>query len=210
MIPRTGKIAAEKILKYNEDKQKLKTTLIDKLVLKNSSLSAQVKKARQQLEQREEMGDVLSKIDFDQLKIENDQLQVKIDERNNELIRLKLTTGKTIQILTALMDKLNKLNTHTQWLKKQIRGREDTLEQLKMEIERAIKEKNMENQRNSVLQQQFELVKVPSVMAYVEMKTELEAVKREVKNWERKLEIANGGLKVVRQNIRLGTATTTL
>jgi hypothetical protein len=40
---------------------------------------------------------VLHVIDFDQLKIENQQYLEKIEERNNELLRLKLTTGNTVQ-----------------------------------------------------------------------------------------------------------------
>ena len=36
---------------------------------------------------------VLHVIDFDQLKIENQQYLEKIEERNNELLKLKLTTG---------------------------------------------------------------------------------------------------------------------
>jgi predicted house-cleaning NTP pyrophosphatase (Maf/HAM1 superfamily) len=44
---------------------------------------------------------VLHVIDFDQLKIENQQYLEKIEERNNELLRLKLTTGKTVQVNTA-------------------------------------------------------------------------------------------------------------
>lgn len=91
------------MLKYFSDKVKLKKSLIDKLRLKNNALKSQVKKATKQLEQRENMGEELSKIDFDQLKIENDQMQQQIEEKNNELRRLTLSTGKTVQILTALM-----------------------------------------------------------------------------------------------------------
>ena len=45
------------------------------------------------------MGEVLHAIDFDQLQIENKQYLAKIDERNAELIKLKMTAGRTIQIL---------------------------------------------------------------------------------------------------------------
>jgi len=210
VVERTGKIAAEKILKYFDDKLKTKKNLVDKLVLKNSSLAAQVKKLRQQLEQREEMGETLSKIDFDQLNIENDQLQVKIDERNNELVRLKLTTGKTIQILTVLMDKLNKLNTHTAWLSKQITQRDQNLDQLKSEIEKAIKSRDKEQKKNFVLHQQHELAKVPSILEYVKLKTELDNVKHEVQNWERKVEIISGQIKVMKQQARAQQMQATL
>lgn len=47
------------------------------------------------------MGEVLHAIDFDQLQIENKQYLAKIEERNSELMRLKLTAGNTIQNLNS-------------------------------------------------------------------------------------------------------------
>ena len=94
---RTGKIMAEKMVRYMEDHVKAKDAVIEKLRLKNTTLRNQIQKMEQQLLQKEEMGEVLHVIDFDQLKIENQQYLEKIEERNNELLRLKLTTGNTVQ-----------------------------------------------------------------------------------------------------------------
>ena len=58
----------------------------------------QVRKMEQQLHQKEDMGEVLHVVDFDQLKIENQQYLDKIEERNSELLRLKTTTGKAVQV----------------------------------------------------------------------------------------------------------------
>jgi hypothetical protein len=44
------------------------------------------------------MGEVLHLVDFDQLKIENQQYMEKIEERNNELLKLKLSTSHTVQV----------------------------------------------------------------------------------------------------------------
>lgn len=41
---------------------------------------------------------MLHLVDFDQLKIENQQYMEKIEERNNELLRLKLSTSRTVQV----------------------------------------------------------------------------------------------------------------
>jgi len=49
--------------------------------------------------QKEEMGEVLHEVDFNQLKIENEQYLEKIDEKNQELLRLKLMAGNTLQVL---------------------------------------------------------------------------------------------------------------
>ena len=51
-----------------------------------------------QLRLKEDMGEVLHVVDFDQLKIENQQYLERIEERNNELLRLKTMTGKAVQV----------------------------------------------------------------------------------------------------------------
>lgn len=50
---------------------------------------------------KEEMGEVLHEVDFNQLKIENQQYIEKIDERNQDLLRLKLMAGNTLQVLNS-------------------------------------------------------------------------------------------------------------
>ena len=55
----------------------------------------------QQLHQKEDMGEVLHVVDFDQLKIENQQYLHRIEERNTELLRLKAMTGKAVQVRVA-------------------------------------------------------------------------------------------------------------
>jgi 23S rRNA-/tRNA-specific pseudouridylate synthase len=41
---------------------------------------------------------VLHLVDFDQLKIENQQYLERIDAKNRELLQLKLSTGRTVQV----------------------------------------------------------------------------------------------------------------
>lgn len=51
--------------------------------------------------QKEEMGEVLHEVDFNQLKIENQQYLEKIDEKNQDLLRLKLMSTNVQQILNT-------------------------------------------------------------------------------------------------------------
>ena len=62
----------------------------------------------QQLHQKEDMGEVLHVVDFDQLKIENQQYLDRIEERNMELLRLKATTGKAVQVIDFLIVNVKK------------------------------------------------------------------------------------------------------
>jgi len=56
---RTGKIMAERVTRYFEDKSKEVDAVIEKLRLKNSSLKSQISKVEVLLMQKEEVGDVL-------------------------------------------------------------------------------------------------------------------------------------------------------
>jgi hypothetical protein len=85
-----------------EEKLRQKDTLTEKLRLKNSTIKAQIVKLEHQLAHKEEMGEVLHLVDFDQLKIENQQYMEKIEERNKELLRLKLSTSRTVQVWALL------------------------------------------------------------------------------------------------------------
>ena len=55
---RTGRVVAERVTRYFEDKMRSRKALIEKLRLKNSTLKVQKKKLQLQLKQKEEMGEV--------------------------------------------------------------------------------------------------------------------------------------------------------
>jgi predicted nucleic acid-binding Zn-ribbon protein len=84
--------------RFWEDKIYGKEVLLEKVALKNSTYKAAIAKLEAQLAHKEEMGEVLHLVDFDQLKIENQQYMETIDTKNRELLRLKLATGRTAQV----------------------------------------------------------------------------------------------------------------
>lgn len=51
------------------------------------------------LKQKEEIGDILKEIDFQQLKMENSERIEKIEERNKDFFRLKTNSTVTVYIL---------------------------------------------------------------------------------------------------------------
>jgi hypothetical protein len=61
---RTGKIEAERIVKYFEDKLRQKDHLIEKYKSKKHTLESQIFKTNNQILKKEEMGDDLKFIDF--------------------------------------------------------------------------------------------------------------------------------------------------
>jgi hypothetical protein len=85
--------------RFFEDNISNKQVLLEKVNLKNSTYKAAITKLEAQLAHKEELGEVLHLVDFDQLKIENQQHMDMIDVKNKELLALKLANGHTVQVL---------------------------------------------------------------------------------------------------------------
>lgn len=60
--------------------------------------------------QKEEAGEVRHEVDFEQLKIENKQFSERFEEKNQELLKLKLSAGNTMQVLNTF-----KVGWETAW-----------------------------------------------------------------------------------------------
>jgi histone deacetylase 6 len=60
------------------------------------------------LKAKEELAEGLHLIDFEQLKIENQSLNEKIEERNEELLKLRKKTTTTVQVSLLYQEKINR------------------------------------------------------------------------------------------------------
>ena len=188
---RTGKTVAEKAVRYMEEKLRAKGAMAEKLRLKNMTLKSQIQKMEGQLQQKEDMGEVLHVIDFDQLKIENQQYLEKIEERNNELLRLKLTTGNTVQVLNTLKHKLSNLTAESEWLKRETSQRKEMLAKISEEISRVEQEKEHAARAERKIRRETQSQSnMPQVLDYVQQKAEMYDLQRSVGAWRRKVEIA--------------------
>jgi len=58
------------------------------------------------LKAKEELAEGLHLIDFEQLKIENQSLNEKIEERNEELLKLRKKTTTTVQVSLLHQEKI--------------------------------------------------------------------------------------------------------
>ena len=176
---------------YFEDKSKGKEALVEKLRLKNLSLKSQIRKLDSQLQEKEEMGEVLHPIDFQQLQIENQQYLEKIEERNHELLKLKLTAGNTVQILNTFKKRLSTLTQESEWLRKEIRTRREFLDRTKGDVSQVIVEHEQAALTNKRMKEDQESYRVPAVLSYVELKAEQEQLNKKIGTYRRKVEIAD-------------------
>lgn len=188
---RIGKYDAEKLSKYMVDKLKQKEALIDKLQSKNLSLKVQILKAETQIKAKDEMGDDLKFIDFHQLQIENKKHVKDIDERNRKMMALKLNSTNTQHSLTNLKKKLaaaeyrqKEIDTTMEIKQKMLQKKKQDVEATQEAIAQVDKSNRTENAR---LQ---EIKNMPNPLKFVHQKNDEMKLLKKVKNWERKIEIA--------------------
>ena len=206
---RTGKIMAERVTRYFEEKLKAKDSVIEKLRLKNATLKSQIHKVENQLSQKEEIGDVLHYIDFHQLQIENKQYVAKIEERNEELLAVKMSTGKTLQALNELKQKLNEKLLESERFKAELVEKKAQSEKLQVENKRVSLDVRAEKrQRNKLRQQMEEASEQPNIEDYILQKKIMYDLQSTLKNWQKKVEILEMAAKKTRtmtQSAQLNT-----
>ncbi|XP_032280412.1 cilia- and flagella-associated protein 263 isoform X6 [Halichoerus grypus] len=184
---------AERDLQHHEDNMK------DKLRLKNVSLKVQRKKMLLQLRQKEEVGEALHEVDFQQLKIENAQFLETIEAKNQELIQLKLASGNTLQVLNTYKSKLHQAMEMSINLDKEILLRNELLEKIERETLQVEEDRAKAEAVNQKLRKQLAEFRAPQVMLYVREKVLNGDLEKTVKMWERKVEIAEMSLKGYRK-----------
>lgn len=190
------KINAERILRYYEDKNKQIDATISKLKLKNNSLKSSIHKLDILLAQKEELGDNLHYIDYHQLQIENKQYILKIEEKNNELLLIKLYGTKILRILNynkkLLLDSIDKQNN----LQSDLNNKKKLKVKLESELIKVRKEFDVEKKnRNKLRQILEEKLLMPNVEEYIMLKKNLQNLTLMKKNWEKKVDIMEMNVK---------------
>ncbi|XP_038857024.1 coiled-coil domain-containing protein 113 [Salvelinus namaycush] len=188
-------MGAEKVIRYFEDRMRAKDTLVEKLRLKNAALHVQKRKLQLQLRQKEEMGEALHEVDFQQLKIENSQYLERIDERNQDLLRLKLLAGNTLQVLNSYKKKLQSMTCESKLLSSDITSRKEMLVKIEEETLQAEEERAKAETLNRKLRGQLADFRVPHVLQYITAKASHSQLEQSVRAWERKVEISEMALK---------------
>jgi len=137
------------------------------------------------------MGDDLKFIDFHQLQIDNKKYVKEIDEKNRKLLSLKSATGK---IVTRLINEKKRLNFEVEQGKKyqaEISEKKNNIKNLQQIKDTIEEEKKKENELLYRLRGQKERYqKAPQTFKYINKKEESANIKYQIKNLERKIEIA--------------------
>ncbi|NXK50581.1 CC113 protein, partial [Chauna torquata] len=192
-------IASEKLLRYLEEKNHQRDLMREKLRLENNMLKGYKKKLQQQLRQKEQMGETLCEVRSQQLQITKAQYEEKIDEKNQELQQLKLTLGKTVQILNFCKKRLQNAMETSMSLMKDISNRKELLEKIERETTLVEEQRAKAESLDRWLRKQLSDYSTPPVMSYVQTMMAVTDLEKSIKAWERRAAIAEMTLQSYRR-----------
>jgi len=103
------KIPREQKDKWTEKEKEIEEE-IKKLRIENIKSSFELNRLNKELKKLEEYFEGLHVIDFEQLKIENNTLTEKIEDRNEEIHKFKSKINSNVQVIAHLQEKYMKVN----------------------------------------------------------------------------------------------------
>merc|ERR1719217_243004 len=155
---RTGKKIPEKIIQEVEEFELDKDAEVEEVRGSNISLKNRMAKLEQALRKKDELADNLHVIDFEQLKIENQTLNEKIEERNEELHKLRKKTVITVQVITHMREKLQFIQQENQVLKTELQQLDQELASQRDLVAKTKHERDDYRSENAKLRQQTGII----------------------------------------------------
>jgi len=200
--PRSNKIKADAVIKYYDGKIRAKDALVTKLQARNKIFASQIAKMESQLNNKNHSEETLSPIDFRQLMIENESFSHNIDSKNKALLKIKVSTAKMGQMLNEKRQMLTGLLEESVSLRKRIADQEERKGKLKKEL---LETKNHVSRMKKQCKK-YKLAQtvsdMPSIEDYVAQKQEEFELRKKIKQWEVKVQLAQTELRRARAAAR--------
>jgi len=136
------------------------------------------------------------------LKIENQQYLEKIDDKNNELLDLKLKATNTTVYLNGKKRMMHDLTEKIDSTTQEIKIRTKTLKNLEEEQVRVDREVEEAREQLQKLKNKMDDFEVPATKNYILSKSKLDELRQSAKTWMRKVEISEMKLKSATQTWR--------
>jgi hypothetical protein len=121
---------------------------ISKLRIESFTKSLEMNRLKKELKKMEDYFEGLHIIDFEQLKIENNTLTEKIEDRNEEIHKLKNKINYTVQILAHLQEKSRFVSSENSVKKNE----NENLKKEIIDMKKRLTEKKEENDRKALKQ----------------------------------------------------------
>ena len=163
MFSRTGKKISKKVLDEWEEMDALKDQEVHQYRLQNIALRNRLANKEKILKKKEQLADGLHLIDFEQLKIENQTLNEKIEERNEELHKLRKKITTTVVILSHTREKLQYVQEQNRQQNENLKELNEILNNEKTELSKLKKNRESLWKENQKLKQKTGIVNKKSL-----------------------------------------------
>jgi chromosome segregation ATPase len=198
---RTGQIKGDKLLKWYDDAIKAKDAKIEKLKLKRDSMKSQIARTRARLQQKLELGEKLQQVDYDQLKINNEGFQAEIAELSQKLAGLQKISSSVVSKLNNARTKLVNEEKLVKQMEQGIKQKEKAIDKYAREAEQVEEDRTKLVSNNDDLATKKSEFRVPDVSDYIEKKTKIYEVSKIIRNWERKVQLAEMNVKRLKKEL---------
>ncbi|TNV83379.1 hypothetical protein FGO68_gene100 [Halteria grandinella] len=160
---RTGKKISQQYIQMKEQAEFQKDEEVTQFRLQNIALRNRLANKEKILKKKEQLADGLHLIDFEQLKIENQTLNEKIEERNEELHKLRKKITTTVVILSHTREKLQYVQEQNRTQNEKLKGLNDELNDEKIMLSKMKKDREVLGKENQKLRQQTGIVNKKSL-----------------------------------------------
>lgn len=184
--PLTQRIPAEKFIRYMEEWLRSAESTIEKMRLKTCTLKAMYNKLSHQLVQKEELGETIDAVDFEQLRIRNNHLAKTIEEKNAHLLELKRMNGMSNLVLSTNKKYLQKQMAGMKNMKQSINTKKERIVNLHSEYKEVESQVVKEKEKYQKVQHLTQNYTVPDTMDYLKTNIKLLDLRKQMKMWERR------------------------
>ncbi|KAH9597847.1 protein of unknown function DUF4201 [Trypanosoma melophagium] len=178
--------------------------------IRNILLRHEVEKLQKTAAQREQQQDGMNLIDFEQLKIENTNLNEKIEERNEDLVKLRRKVTTTIHVLTHVKEKLEFMKVENAQLRRQVAATEEELNGIRDKLAQTKRRRDHFTTSNIKMREKMPMVGAEKLLLDYEKRKEASNVMRESvlesAAKHRELVAANNRQQLVLQNLQKSLA----
>uniref|UniRef100_W5KQ09 Cilia- and flagella-associated protein 263 n=1 Tax=Astyanax mexicanus TaxID=7994 RepID=W5KQ09_ASTMX len=195
-------IAQREMEELRNDLEKLrqssdKETPAKRLCQKNTARHTQKRKLKLKMRQKEEVEKTFHKVDLQKLKIEKRQYIEQIDKLSQDLQQLSVQGGNMLKVFNQNRTKLQSLTLESESLSSDIASREGMLMKLEEQTQQVEKERAKAESKNKKLRTRLSDFHVPDVLSYVEVNALHTKLEQDNRFCERKVAIAEMGLKTL-------------
>jgi hypothetical protein len=210
---RTGDPIPRSLIQQFEAVEAQKDEDLEKVRLKNIHLNMNLQRLEAEVAKKEQLAEGLHLIDFEQLKIENQSFNEKIEERSGEIEKFKRKRIMTVQVLSHLRMKVYALGRDMEEKAKELSDTEQVLsqkrdklsslkrfrEQLKKEVQQLKVQQGFSSTDLLILDFQFQRGEMEDLEnELIELRTQYESLEQQLRAYQEEIQM-NQQLSVYRE-----------